>query len=176
MRLKRPELNYAVTALNELSLTGSSFDIDGTTFSIPIAGLYNIYNALAAYSAAKFFGLSTEEIQEGFLVSGILIPMIVPVGTPLWMVGRGRGFLGDIRQRNLRWYGYEHFQPRTRDTCLPVLCMAHEDEWRCRMGGAPNKCWDWDKICPTDSRQPLPSAKPVPTTPLPLRFAKCLPA
>ena len=63
---KRPELNYAVTALNELSLTGSSFDIDGTTFSIPIAGLYNIYNALAAYSAAKFFGLSTEEIQEGF--------------------------------------------------------------------------------------------------------------
>ena len=34
--------------------------------SIPIAGLYNIYNALAAYSAAKFFGLSTEEIQEGF--------------------------------------------------------------------------------------------------------------
>ena len=42
---KRPELNYAVTALNELSLKGSSFDIDGTTFSIPIAGLYNIYNA-----------------------------------------------------------------------------------------------------------------------------------
>lgn len=28
-----------------------------------------------------------EEIQEGFLVSGILIPMIVPVGTPLWMIG-----------------------------------------------------------------------------------------
>ena len=27
-----------------------------------------------------------EEIQEGFLVSGILIPMIVPVGTPLWML------------------------------------------------------------------------------------------
>ena len=27
-----------------------------------------------------------EEIQEGFLVSGMLIPMIVPVGTPLWML------------------------------------------------------------------------------------------
>ncbi|MBQ8051032.1 MAG: NADH:ubiquinone reductase (Na(+)-transporting) subunit B [Bacteroidaceae bacterium] len=27
-----------------------------------------------------------EEIQEGFLVSGILIPMIVPVTTPLWML------------------------------------------------------------------------------------------
>ena len=27
-----------------------------------------------------------EEIQEGFLVSGIIIPMIVPVNTPLWML------------------------------------------------------------------------------------------
>lgn len=27
-----------------------------------------------------------EEIQEGFLVSGMLIPMIVPVDTPLWMI------------------------------------------------------------------------------------------
>lgn len=27
-----------------------------------------------------------EEIQEGFLVSGILIPMIVPVGCPLWIL------------------------------------------------------------------------------------------
>ncbi len=27
-----------------------------------------------------------EEIQEGYLVSGIIIPMILPVGCPLWMV------------------------------------------------------------------------------------------
>lgn len=27
------------------------------------------------------------EIQEGFLVSGFLIPLIVPVDTPLWMIG-----------------------------------------------------------------------------------------
>ena len=27
-----------------------------------------------------------EEIQEGYLVSGIIIPMIVPVGCPLWMI------------------------------------------------------------------------------------------
>lgn len=28
----------------------------------------------------------SEEIQEGYLVSGIIIPMIVPVGCPLWML------------------------------------------------------------------------------------------
>jgi Na+-transporting NADH:ubiquinone oxidoreductase subunit B len=32
------------------------------------------------------------EIQEGFLVSGILIPLIVPVDTPLWMVALATAF------------------------------------------------------------------------------------
>lgn len=33
-----------------------------------------------------------EEIQEGFLVSGMLIPMIVPVDCPLWMIGVATAF------------------------------------------------------------------------------------
>ncbi|HIT83564.1 MAG TPA: RnfABCDGE type electron transport complex subunit D, partial [Candidatus Avibacteroides faecavium] len=33
-----------------------------------------------------------EEIQEGFLVSGILIPMIVPVECPLWMLAIATAF------------------------------------------------------------------------------------
>ena len=33
-----------------------------------------------------------EEIQEGFLVSGMLIPMIVPVDCPLWMLGVATAF------------------------------------------------------------------------------------
>jgi Na+-transporting NADH:ubiquinone oxidoreductase subunit B len=33
-----------------------------------------------------------EEIQEGFLVSGILIPMIVPVGCPLWILALATAF------------------------------------------------------------------------------------
>ena len=32
------------------------------------------------------------EIQEGFLVSGILIPMIVPIDTPLWMIAIATAF------------------------------------------------------------------------------------
>ena len=63
---KRPDLDYAVTELTELSLTKSSFKIDGFDFSLPIGGLYNIYNALSAYAAARFFGLTPEEIQVGF--------------------------------------------------------------------------------------------------------------
>ena len=63
---KRPDLDYAVTELTELSLTQSSFKIDGFDFSLSIGGLYNIYNALSAYAAARFFGLTPEEIQAGF--------------------------------------------------------------------------------------------------------------
>lgn len=33
-----------------------------------------------------------EEIQEGYLVSGILIPLIVPVGCPLWMLALAVAF------------------------------------------------------------------------------------
>jgi Na+-transporting NADH:ubiquinone oxidoreductase subunit B len=36
--------------------------------------------------------IKKEEIQEGFLVSGILIPMIMPIGVPLWMVGLATAF------------------------------------------------------------------------------------
>ncbi len=32
------------------------------------------------------------EIQEGFLVSGMLIPLIVPVDTPLWMIAVATAF------------------------------------------------------------------------------------
>ncbi len=33
-----------------------------------------------------------EEIQEGFLVTGILIPMICPISTPLWMIAVATAF------------------------------------------------------------------------------------
>jgi len=46
---------------------------------------------IVAYAAGLgteflFVYLKQKEIEEGFLVSGLLIPLIVPVGVPLWMV------------------------------------------------------------------------------------------
>ena len=39
-----------------------------------------------------FAQIKKEEIQEGFLVSGMLIPMIMPIETPLWMIGVATAF------------------------------------------------------------------------------------
>lgn len=62
----RPELDYKLTELKEITNISSTFVIDGQDYKINIGGLYNIYNALAAVSVAEFFGVSPEEIKAGF--------------------------------------------------------------------------------------------------------------
>jgi len=63
---KRPELDYAVTKLNKMTPRYSNFDIDGETYQIEIGGMYNIYNALAAYAVGRYMGVSTKQIHHAF--------------------------------------------------------------------------------------------------------------
>lgn len=62
----RPELDYQLTELTEITHQSSRFVIDGQEYSINIGGLYNIYNALAAVSVARFLGVPPETIKAGF--------------------------------------------------------------------------------------------------------------
>ena len=39
-----------------------------------------------------FAQIRKEEVNEGFFVSGILIPLIIPIGTPLWMTALATAF------------------------------------------------------------------------------------
>lgn len=63
--------------------------------------LYGLLAVLPRVVVAYIVGLGIEfivaqwrreEIQEGFLVTGILIPMILPVETPLWMIAVATAF------------------------------------------------------------------------------------
>lgn len=63
---KRPELTYSVTKIDKLTPTNSTFEIDGHQYTIGIGGLYNIYNALAAYSLGRFMGVAPEQIKHAF--------------------------------------------------------------------------------------------------------------
>ena len=49
------------------------------------------------------------EIQEGFLVSGILIPMIVPIDTPLWMIAVATAFAVIFAKEVFGGTGYNVF-------------------------------------------------------------------
>ena len=57
---------------------------------------YGFVRILPMVAVSYIVGLAIEfyfaqvrghEVNEGFLVSGLLIPMVMPVSTPLWMVG-----------------------------------------------------------------------------------------
>ncbi|MDR0430696.1 MAG: NADH:ubiquinone reductase (Na(+)-transporting) subunit B [Tannerellaceae bacterium] len=50
-----------------------------------------------------------EEIQEGFLVSGMLIPMIVPIDTPLWMIAVATAFAVIFAKEVFGGTGYNIF-------------------------------------------------------------------
>lgn len=50
-----------------------------------------------------------EEIQEGFLVSGILIPLIMPIETPLWMVAVATAFAVIFAKEIFGGTGYNIF-------------------------------------------------------------------
>ena len=77
------------------------------------------------------------EVNEGFLVSGLLIPMVMPVGTPLWMIALGTdpaldggsfdGFRRGLRQGGLRRYGHERIQPRAAGARLRLLRLHPAD-------------------------------------------------
>jgi len=63
---KRPELTNQISAVHELLPTRSQFTIDGHDFAIQIGGLYNVYNALAAYAVGEAFDVSPDQIASAF--------------------------------------------------------------------------------------------------------------
>ena len=66
-----------------------------------MAFLYGLVRILPMIAVSYIVGLGIEftvaqwrghEVNEGFLVSGLLIPLVMPVSTPLWMVALGTAF------------------------------------------------------------------------------------
>ena len=65
------------------------------------AGWYGFVRILPMVAVSYIVGLGIEfayaqirkeEVNEGYLVTGLLIPMIMPISTPLWMVALGVAF------------------------------------------------------------------------------------
>ena len=66
-----------------------------------------------------------EEIQEGYLVSGIIIPMIVPVGCPLWMLAVACAFSVVLAKEVFGGTGMNIF-----NVALVARALSSEDERR----------------------------------------------
>jgi Na+-transporting NADH:ubiquinone oxidoreductase subunit B len=63
--------------------------IYGLLAVLPVIVVSYVVGLGIEFAVAQWKG---QEIQEGFLVTGLLIPLIVPVDTPLWMVALATAF------------------------------------------------------------------------------------
>ena len=97
-----------------------------------------------------------EEIQEGFLVSGMLIPMIVPVNTPLWILAIAVAFSVIFAKEIFGGTGMNIFNPAliTRAFLFfayPTAMTGDDTVW---------------VRCPTHSQLQLPLVRLLPDFPL----------
>ena len=67
------------------------------------------------------------EVNEGFFVTGILFPLILPPTTPLWQAALGISFGVVLRQGGLRRHRHELHQPGARRARVPVLRLPGRD-------------------------------------------------
>lgn len=76
-------------AIGQASASGFDMFLYGLLAMLPY-----IVVSYAVGLGIEFIGaqMHHKEIQEGFLVTGILIPLIVPINTPLWMVAVATAF------------------------------------------------------------------------------------
>ena len=71
-----------------LGLTWEAF-LYGLVCILPMIAVSYIVGLGIEFTVAQLRG---HEVNEGFLVSGLLIPLVMPIDTPLWMVGLGTAF------------------------------------------------------------------------------------
>lgn len=57
---KRPDINYSVDNIIEKTHSGTLFSINGTRVNLTQSGVYNIYNALCAFSVCRELGISSD--------------------------------------------------------------------------------------------------------------------
>ncbi len=89
-----------------------------TSFPFPEMMLYGFLAILPCVVVTYAVGLGIEfafaqwrgeEIQEGFLVTGLMIPLILPVGTPVWMVAVATAFAVIFAKEVFGGTGYNIF-------------------------------------------------------------------
>ena len=106
------------------------------------AFLYGLIEMLPMIVVSYVTGLAIEfifaerrkhEIYEGFLVSGLLIPMVMPIGVPLWMVAVATAFAVIIGKEVFGGTGMNVFNPALLARAFAFFAytpqMSGENTW-----------------------------------------------
>ncbi|MCY4643918.1 MAG: NADH:ubiquinone reductase (Na(+)-transporting) subunit B [Bacteriovoracales bacterium] len=86
--------DWRLFALEYLGLSPTSEDILACTIygSLYFVPIYLVTNMVGGLWEALFASVRGHEINEGFLVTGLLFPLTLPAGIPLWQVALGISF------------------------------------------------------------------------------------
>ncbi len=142
--------------------TGLQVNLEGWT-----AFLYGLVRILPMVAVSYIVGLGIEfmfaqlrghEVNEGFLVSGLLIPMVMPVSTPIWMVGLGTAFAVVFGKEVLGGTGMNVFNPAVLARAFVFFAYTPQ------MSG--EKVWfsDWTFLGATDATTGATALEQLATT------------
>ena len=120
------------------------------------AFLYGLVRILPMIAVSYIVGLGIEftvaqwrghEVNEGFLVSGFLIPLVMPVSTPLWMVALGTAFAVIFGKEIFGGTGMNVFNPAVLARAFVFFAytpqMSGEKVWYPSNSGMWSQVGEW---------------------------------
>ncbi len=80
-----------------------------------------------------FAQMRGHDVNEGYLVTGMLIPLVMPIDVPLWMVAVSTAFAVVIGKGSVWRNRHEYSEPGTYGQSIPVFCVSVADVGRSGM-------------------------------------------
>ncbi len=109
---------------------------------------YGLMKVIPIVAVAYIVGLGVEfifaqyrheEVNEGFLVSGMLIPLVMPVDVPLWMVAVATIFAVIIGKEAFGGTGMNIFNPALLARAFIFFAYPCQNQWRHNLDRRLNK-------------------------------------
>ena len=121
-----------IIALAPATLAGLYF------FGLRVLAMIVVSYAVGGVVEVLFAIVRKEEINEGFLVTGLIFPLILPPGLPLWMVGVGVAFGVVVGKELFGGTGRNLFNPALVGRCFLAIGypVAVSASWISPGGGA----------------------------------------
>ena len=95
-------------------------------FGLRVLAIIAVSYAVGGTIEVLFACVRREEINEGFLVTGLIFPLILPPGVPLWMVALGIAAGVVIGKEIFGGTGRNPFNPALVGRCILVLAYPAE--------------------------------------------------
>ncbi len=114
-------------------------------FGLRVLAMIAVSYTVGGIVEVLFAVLRKEDINEGFLVTGLIFPLILPPALPLWLVGVGVAFGVLVGKELFGGTGRNLFNPALVGRCMLLLAypVAMSSKWITPGGGATGRLLEW---------------------------------